>query len=78
MNLNNVKKVIGYTLELVGLMATVILLAMYLNGYSVRLSTDFYGLLDNPIIIPWMYAYIVAGIIAVWSLFIDENGDENE
>ena len=78
MNLNNIKKVIGYTLELVGLMATVILLAVHLNGHSVRLSTDFYGLLDDPIIFSWIYLYIVAGIIAVWSLFIDENGDENE
>ena len=75
MNLNNIKKVIGYTLALIGFMATVILLAVHLNGYSVRLSTDFYGLLDNPIKISWMYAYIVAGIIAVWSLFINENGD---
>ena len=78
MNLNNVKTVIRYTLELVGLMATVILLVGHLNGYSVRLSTDFYGLLDNPIKISWIYAYIVAGIVAMWSLFIDENGDENE
>ena len=76
MNLNNVKKVIGYTLELVGLMATVILLAVHLNGDSVRLSTDFYGLLDNPIIFSWVYLYIVAVIIAVWSLYID--GDKNE
>ena len=76
MNLNNVKKVIGYTLALVGLMATFILLAVHLNGYSVRLSTDFYGLIDNPIKISWMYAYIVAVIIAVGSLYSD--GDENE
>lgn len=78
MNLNDVKKVIGYTLELIGLMTTVILLAVYVDGHSVQLSTDFYGLLDTPVIFSWVYLYIVAGIIAVWSLFTDENGDENE
>lgn len=78
MNLNNVKKVIGYTLELIGLMTTVILLAVYVDGHSIRLSTDFYGLLDYPIKISWVYLYIVAVIIAVWSLGIDEYGGDDE
>ena len=77
-NKTRIDKVARHTFGLIGLMVTIILVAGYLNGYSARLSTDLYGLLDHPVIFTWGYAYVVAFAIALWALAIDENGDDDE
>lgn len=78
MNKNSIRKIIKSTLELIGAMATIILLVGFLNGYSVRLSTDLYGLLDNPIYFSWIYAFIVAFVLSIWGYIIDENRGNDE
>ena len=77
-NKTRIKQVVGYTFELIGVMITIMILPGYLRGYSVRMSTDLYGLLDYQMIFSWTSVYVVAIIISICIVVVDEYRGKNE